>query len=286
MPLKLNYQGWEVVSLRHDLLQLIFLPQLGGRLINVLYDGHPWFYQDEQMKGRIFQRKDQPRSIEGIITIGGDKVWIAPQASWLNGVPSFDLNLGPYQIIDVGKKHVSMLSVICEETGLQVRRYFELDHVGLKLTDEVMNQSNRIIECGIWNVSQIQRPCHVQLQANSGSIRSYHHQDKSLPVVKDPQILDGFLSINCDHDQLFKYGGFPLIGECLVTKAIGNRHMWWKRQWPIDQDKDYAHQSAWEIFNSQTKPYVEVEVHGPKVKLAPGDKADLSQQWSFGYTEN
>jgi hypothetical protein len=66
------FDGWQAQEVTNDWLRLTFVPQLGGRLMQVAFNGHPFLFVNPQFKGKYIS----PAEAAGRwINYGGDKIW-------------------------------------------------------------------------------------------------------------------------------------------------------------------------------------------------------------------
>lgn len=280
-----SLQGWRLKS---GPLSLVITPTLGGRILSVRFEGKELLYIPKDVAGMVID----PASIEdiaakkkelGFRVLGGDKTWVSPQSSWTEGIPPLELDAGPYALSWMEQTAV-MTSPVCRETGLQIVRKVKLDGAGIvHLEEEFHNTTDQPILKGIWNVTQIPRPCEFFIPARKGSIRSYHHEDKTLPDVKTiVKEEHGWAEIFCHHPVLFKYGGMPTEGKVLIKMPLGGpKEVVWLKNFAFDAQASYAHQSAVEVFNAQSADYAEIELHAPLVEIKPGASVAFAQQWHF-----
>ena len=50
----ITYQGWPAEQLSNQWLTLTIVPQLGGRVMQVTFAGHPYLFVNPQLKGKHF----------------------------------------------------------------------------------------------------------------------------------------------------------------------------------------------------------------------------------------
>ena len=71
-----EFEGWKAQEISSEWLRLIIVPQLGGRLMQVRFDGHEFLFVNPEYKGRYFP----PTSANGKwFNYGGDKIWPMPE---------------------------------------------------------------------------------------------------------------------------------------------------------------------------------------------------------------
>lgn len=278
--------NWKYYQLNSQDLKLSLVPAIGGRILSLSFQGQELLYRQENLVDEVYDFNGKNLLEEkkrlGFRLWGGDKTWVAPQAAWELGIPPLELDAGQYTIhpVEYGYR---MESPHCRETGLKIIRQVLLIGSQVHLTESILNISDKRVSCGVWNVTQIKRPCYFHIPAHQDAIRSYHHEDPTLPPVEDLLWKDDQYKIECSNNQLFKYGGFPQQGSIttLIPRIDGSM-ISWRRAFEMDITADYAHRSAIEIFNSPDQPYAEAEVHAPSVDLKPGAMTSLSQCWTFG----
>jgi hypothetical protein len=70
------FQGWDAEEISNDWLQLSIVKQLGGRLMQVNFAGHPYLFVNPGYKGKYIS----PAQANGKwINYGGDKLWPLPE---------------------------------------------------------------------------------------------------------------------------------------------------------------------------------------------------------------
>ncbi|MBF0619287.1 MAG: hypothetical protein HQL19_03875 [Candidatus Omnitrophica bacterium] len=280
-----NIYGWPGYTLKSADIELGLVPDLGGRILSLKFCG-------EEL---LFIHPDEPRVLPDLRSMnknqafkrdfgfhlwGGDKVWIAPEYAWRDGIPPLDLDAGRYAFKTLEDACV-MTSPICRETGLQIVRYVRLEQNGdIQLVDEVHNLSDKPVLRGLWNVTQIKKPFDVYWDADIVNIRSYHLEDPTLPDLKIvPQELSGWAHIPCRKDGYFKFGGNLRQGRIMAVREIKDDIIAFARTFEIDPGAAYAHRSMAEVFNHKILPYGEVEVHAPLTEIPPGECTRFVQSW-------
>jgi hypothetical protein len=281
-----NIYGWTGFELTSGDLTVGLTPSIGGRIMSLTYLGHELLYVDSNHAGETFNHLlwndlAQTKKELGFRVWGGDKTWIAPQSSWLLGSPPLDLDAAPYSLSEEGDE-VVMTSPICRETGLQVIRRIKLDKDKLHLTEELHNRSTKAVQKGIWNVTQVKRPCWFEIPTQPGAFRSYHHEDQTLPpFIDDLTPKEGKLKVDCSLGNLFKIGGMPSKGVLKIYLSIGDSAICWEKKFSYEPTAKYAHKSAVEVFNSSSYAYAEIEIHAPFKVLQPNEFAMLEQTWKI-----
>jgi hypothetical protein len=73
-----EFDGWQAKEVANDWVRLTFVPQLGGRLMQVAFDGHSYLFVNPVYKGKYIS----PDEAGGRwINYGGDKIWPLPEGN-------------------------------------------------------------------------------------------------------------------------------------------------------------------------------------------------------------
>lgn len=73
-----EYLGWKAQKVANRWVTLTFVPQLGGRLMQVEFNGHPYLFANPKYRGKYIS----PTEAKGDwINYGGDKIWPMPEGS-------------------------------------------------------------------------------------------------------------------------------------------------------------------------------------------------------------
>ena len=216
---------------------------------------------------------------------GGDKTWVAPQAKWTQAIPPLLLDAGKYGFEINGQK-ITLLSPLDPETGLQICREVTLyTNNQLELKQSFYNHSDKIVECAIWDVSQILRNTYVYVPVPPQAVIPYAEEGDSAALLEKvcSTVASGGTCIRCDEALHFKYGANPKKGHVITLKPCHskNNFLIMERFFELDPKAKYAHESAIEVYNSPSMNYAEVEVHGPLQSIAPGERIEHSQKWCF-----
>src|SRR6266403_1588449 len=58
---EINYMGWQAQQVSNPWVKLIFVPQNGGRLMQVIFDGHPFLFVNPRYAGKHFPPSSRGR---------------------------------------------------------------------------------------------------------------------------------------------------------------------------------------------------------------------------------
>ncbi|MGA7776310.1 MAG: hypothetical protein WCA85_01130 [Paraburkholderia sp.] len=283
-----KYRNWAALRLKQRALELVVVPAVGGRLMNIVHEGVELAFVNDALAGRTAtedpQRWQSLCGDWGFPLWGGGKTWVAPESRWPLGAPHRDLDSGPYRVIrtwcEADSMGVEMLSRVCRQSGLQIRRSIEIevDSGVWRTRHELANQGIRPVEAGIWDVLMLRRPGVVTLPM-SGDPETW--RDGIIPFVEKGLLGDvrdsnrvsyraGGLAVRCDRAVEFKLGVGQSSGkvDALLERPEGVKR--YRRSSTVDISAQYAHGAPVEIFNAPDLPYFEVETHAPVAHLMPG----------------
>ena len=283
--------GWEAYELSAGQLKVAFIP-LGGRMISLQFCQEEFFFVQAEHVGESFdfggltkEQIEAEKSRLGFRLWGGDKSWVAPQSKWSQAIPPLVLDAGSYKVKIQGQK-ISLQSPLDPETGLQICREITLhSNHKLDLKQSFYNHSEKTVEFGIWDVSQILRSLYVYIPTKMQALIPYPEEGDSEALLGQvcSTVANGWSCIRCDEPLHFKYGALPKKGQIISFKPSRSKNSFliMERFFDVDPKAQYAHGAAIEVYNSPTMNYAEVEVHGPLQSIAPGESIQHSQTWCF-----
>ena len=291
-----TYKGWSAWSVRRDPLELILVPQVGGRIMGMKWRGRELYFTQPEREGQTLDVSalgdlHAAKKAMGFPLWGGDKTWLAPQTRWSDAVPFLDLDSGPYDcsIIESGPERVvaKMISPICRETGVQITRTLAVsaDTHDWRVTHELHNTTDHEVEWAVWDVSMVLKPATIYLPTHprsryDGGVKTFSEEGESLTVRNRVVGTLGHLAvIQCRDHHAFKFGVDAHEGWMLAVLDVGGLGpVGYLKHVPVDQNGTYGHGCVAETYNSDRYPYCEMEIHGPVVKLKPGTRITLTEQ--------
>jgi hypothetical protein len=97
------FEGWKAEELFNDWVRLTFVPQLGGRMMQVEFGGHRYLFVNPRYKGKYFPPVTSTK--REWINYGGDKLWPLPEGHGEGDWP------GPVSdLLDDGDYKLSLVS--------------------------------------------------------------------------------------------------------------------------------------------------------------------------------
>ncbi len=175
-----SHKGWESWHLRRGPLELVLVPQVGGRIMGMKWQGLDLAFTQPEREG-IVEHVGRDGAVRarkrelGFPLWGGDKTWLAPQSRWTDELPFLDLDSGPYDLAIDQATHervqVSMVSPVCRETGMRITRTVVLSSSDdeWRVIHRLTNASINEVGWGAWDVSMVARPGKVYLPVNPAS---------------------------------------------------------------------------------------------------------------------
>lgn len=152
-----EYQGWEAQRLSNRWVELILVPQNGGRLMQVSLAGHPYLFVNPKLAGKYF-----PPTAAKWFNYGGDKLWLLPEGNndeqhWAGG--SDILDDGPFRFrkLSEGKScQIELTGPADPQTGIQFSRTITLegDSPRILFRASMKNVSGHAVEWSMQSVSQ------------------------------------------------------------------------------------------------------------------------------------
>ena len=309
---QIGYQGWQAQQVSNSWVKLIFVPQNGGRLMQVIFDGHPFLFVNQRLAGKYL-----PPSKTEWFNYGGDKLWVLPEGTedehhWAGN--SDVLDDGPYdfKVVSQGQRcEISLTGPSDPQTGLQFMRMVSLgsDSPLITFHAAMKNTSGHPIEWSMQSVSQYDTadakdPAHhnknfwafTPTNSSSSYLNQYH--------VKFGPAENSAAQVRANG--LFAVHYMPLAAELWVDSKEG---------WLAVVDGDTGYAMVERFHYDETKPYpgkasvifwtngaqlhqhpdgnttfgasedgppaiyMEAELNSPMVRLNPGQSYHFDTEW-------
>jgi hypothetical protein len=160
---KVSFEGWPALELANGLLQVLVVPEIGGRIIQMRLGEEPFLYINPRLRGQVFP-PEQNGPDSGWKNYGGSKVWPAPQG-WSSdeewpGPPDPLLDGSPFDCRLVeespGSLAIHLTSPHDEYTGLTFSREIRIFRRSavVQISHTMRNTSRRPVRWSIWQVTQ------------------------------------------------------------------------------------------------------------------------------------
>jgi hypothetical protein len=307
-----NYRGWQAQQVSNAWIKLIFVPQNGGRLMQVIFDGHPYLFVNERYAGKYL-----PPSNSQWFNYGGDKLWVLPEGNdderhWAGNSDVLDDSPFEFQVRSQGQHCEVVLSGPADpQTGLQFARAVNLDadSTNIKFHTVVKNTSGHPIEWSVQSVSQYDtadakdRANHnknfwgfTKTGPSSGYLNQYHVRFGPAENTTARVRLNGLFAVHYT----------PLAAELWIDSKDGwlavvdgeTRYAMVER-FHYDETKPYPGKASvifWtngaelhqhpdgtttfgDSHDGPPEIYMEAELNSPMVRLEPGEEFNFDTTW-------
>ena len=305
------YHGWNSYELSNKYNSIQIIPDIGGRIIQLEFNGTKLFWENPNLFG-ISSPTTGLDEKGGWLNYGGEKLWPAPQG-WDNdkqwhGPPDPVLDGGTYKSEVIDNNIVYLKSKPDPVSGIQFEREISMipNTSGINISAIMTNTSNQDIHWGIWSNAQLDGShngklnekfkVYAPINPNSKFVKGY---GVLFGLVRNPQWIadkeSGLMTIH------YKYqvGKAVLDSDAgwlaSVNGETGNVFI---QKFDFEKDKEYPDHSsiavwtngvgsfyAWDKTNtmvddSKENPYmVESEIISPYSKLKTNEKYEYKYQW-------
>lgn len=73
-----TFEGWKAEELSNEWIRVVIVPQLGGRVMQVRFGEHNYFFVNPKYKGKYIPPAEAAKT-HSWINYGGDKLWPMPE---------------------------------------------------------------------------------------------------------------------------------------------------------------------------------------------------------------
>lgn len=306
-----DYKGWHAQKLSNRWVELMVLPQNGGRLVQVIFAGHPYLFVNPKYEGKYL-----PPSESQWYNYGGDKLWLLPEGNddeqhWVGNSDLLDDGAYAFRKLSEGEHcEVELTAPADPRTGIQLERTIRLDADSprIRFRATMKNASGHTVEWSMQSVSQydtaaqgsptqMNRDFHTFVPANPASsyLNRYHVRfgpaENSAASIRE----DGLFTLHYVH----------MAAELWLDSTAG-----WLAV--VDGSSNYGMVERFQFENSQSYPgkasiifwtngpevrlgadgeasmsaggdgvpfYLEAEINSPLCRLRPGETCNLETEW-------
>jgi hypothetical protein len=306
-----DYKGWSAEQLSNRWLKLIVVPQNGGRLMQVIFAGHPYLFVNPKYEGKYL-----PPDPSKWFNYGGDKLWLLPEGNdneqqWVGN--SDLLDDGPYVFRKVSEGQqceIELTGPADPQTGIQIRRtiHLDADSPRIRFHATMQNKSGHPIEWSMQSVSQYDTADHSAPSRGSRNFWTFTPANPSSSYLNRYHVRFGPAenpAVEVRDDGLFALHYSHLAAELWLDSTPGwlavvdgdSKYAMVER-FGYEKDETYPGKASiifWmngpELrLNSDGEPsltsggdgspyYLEAEINSPLVQLRPGETRDLDTEW-------
>jgi hypothetical protein len=308
------YQGWEAEEVKNQWVTLTFVPKLGGRLMQVEFEGHAYLFVNPKYRGKYVSPEEAKG---GWINYGGDKIWPMPEGDqdehhWVLASTALDDLPYAFKVLSEGSRcAVRLTGQVDRITGLQYERTISLagDSPEIDFHAVMKNASAKPILWSVQSVSQYDLSdrengsdynhelwAYAPVSADSGYPDGYHVR---AGLADDPSfsVADGMFRLHWMYFEnevwvdsrvgwltvFDKAAGFGMV-ERFSYDARGEYPgkatvIFYKNGPSVSFDKE-GRASLAVTTPALTPYYMEAEINSPIVPLAPGATYALDTMWN------
>ncbi len=307
-----DYKGWHAQQLSNAWVTLIVVPQNGGRLMQVLFGGHPYLFNNPEYEGKYL-----PPSQEKWFNYGGDKDWLLPEGDddeqhWRGNSDILDDGEFTFQAHSSGQRcQIELTSPADPHTGLQFVRTITLegDSPRIQFHLLVKNITGHSIEWSVQSVSQYDTADPNQRSQQNRDFWVFTPANPSSSYLNRYHVRTGpgeGLTASVREDGLFAlryaYLGRELWldsrdGWLAVVDATSRYAM--VERFRYDEAKPYPGKASVIFYTSglelrldddgmpslpsgekrKSPFYLEAELNSPLVRLRPGENFSFDTEW-------
>lgn len=307
------YEGWQAQQVANDWVQLTFVPQLGGRLMQVTFNGHPYLFVNPVYKGKYVS----PAEAAGRwINYGGDKIWPLPEGNddeqhWQGASTPLDDGAYAFSVLSQGAKcTVRLAGPPDPPTGLQYTREIGIgsDSPQISFHAITRNFTGHSITWSVQSVSQYNLSdakdatqynhefwAFTPLNPRSSYLLGYHARDG---LANDPaySVKDGLFRLNWKYLEsevwLDSIAGWVALidGATQYAMVEKTKHVlggdypdkatviFYKNGPTVELDaKGMPYLTSRSL--EKTPYYMEAELNSPMAVLGPGESYVFDTNW-------
>ncbi|HUY14808.1 MAG TPA: hypothetical protein VMX16_14440 [Terriglobia bacterium] len=311
-----KFDGWDAEQMSNQWVRLTLVPQLGGRLMQVTFAGHPYLFVNPEYEGKDIPPA-QGEPLGRWFNYGGDKIWPMPEGRkdeqhWA-GPLSGPLDDGVYKLRVVSQDsqcEVRLQGPPDPQTGLQYSRQISIgrDSPQIRFHAVMKNVAGYPIQWSVQSVTQYDLSdaqhsgqynrvfwAFTPVNPHSVYLNQFHVRDG---LAGDPSfsIKNGLFTLHWLYLQsevwIDSPGGW-------VAAVDGSTHYAMVERFHYDAGGDYPGKATVIFYkngpvpgfdkegmptvpatNSQDTPYyMEAEINSPVVALNPGASYSFDTEW-------
>ena len=307
------FEGWQAQQMSNDWVELMFVPQLGGRLMQVSFNGHAYLFNNLVYKGKYIS----PEEANGRwINYGGDKIWPLPEGNddeqhWQGASTPLDDGAYAFSVLSQGPHCTVRLEGPPDPpTGLQYSREISIgsDSPQISFHAITKNFTGHSITWSVQSVSQYnladakdaKKYNHdfwviTPLNPNSSYLLGYHARDG---LANDPAygVKDGQFRLNWKYLEsevwLDTTAGWVAVIDGATQYAMVEKSKYLA-------GADYPSKASLIVYKNgpmlemnekgmpylpatdldRTPYYTEVELNSPLAVLGPGESYAFDTTW-------
>jgi hypothetical protein len=311
-----DYKGWHAQQLSNRWVQLTVVPQNGGRLMQVIFSGHPYLFVNPKFAGQYLP----PNSTQWF-NYGGDKLWLLPEGTndeqhWVGN--SDILDDGPFTFRKLSEGEICEIELTGPsdpQTGIQFTRTIRLDADSprIRFHASMKNVTGHPLEWSMQSVSQYDTstpsaPGHETTAQVNHDFWTFTPANQSSSYLNRYHVRFGPAenpAVSVRNDNLFTVHYVHMAAELWLDSTEGwlavvdgKSQYAMVERFQYDESKRYPGKAS-VIFwtngpemrlNSDGNPsmssdpdaspyYLEAELNSPMCHLRPGESCSFETEW-------
>jgi len=306
-----NYKGWTAQQLSNRWLKLEVVPQNGGRLMQVIFAGHPFLFVNPEYEGKYL-----PPDPSRWFNYGGDKLWLLPEGNddeqhWVGNSDLIDDGPYAFRKVSEGREcEIELTGPADPQTGIQIRRtiHLDADSPRIRFHATMRNTTGHLIEWSMQSVSQYDTADPTNPSRINHNFWTFTPANPSSSYLNRYHVRFGPAenpAVSIRNDGLFALHYVHMAAELWLDSTPG-----WLAV--VDGESRYAMVERFRYEKSETYPgrasvifwtngpearltsegelsltsggdgtprYLEAEINSPLVQLRPGESRDLDTEW-------
>jgi hypothetical protein len=307
------FEGWQAQQMANDWVQLTFVPQLGGRLMQVTFNGHAYLFVNPVYKGKYIS----PAEAAGRwINYGGDKIWPLPEGDddeqhWQGSSTPLDDGAYAFSVLAEGARCTVRLEGPPDPpTGLQYSREISISKDSPEISFHAItrNYTGHSITWSVQSVSQYNLSdagdpkqynhkfnAYTPLNSSSSYLLGYHVRDG---LANDPSfsVKNGLFQLNWKYLEsevwLDAVAGWVALVDGATQYAMVEKTKYiaggdypskatviFYKNGPTVRLNDKGMPYLTSSSLAETPYYLEAELNSPMAVLGPGETYTFDSNW-------
>jgi hypothetical protein len=306
-----NYKGWSTQELSNRWVKLEVVPQNGGRLMQVIFAGHPFLFVNPEYAGKYL-----PPDPSRWFNYGGDKLWLLPEGNddeqhWVGNSDLIDDGPYTFRKVSEGREcEIELTGPTDPQTGIQIRRtiHIDADSPRIHFHATMQNKTGHVIEWSMQSVSQYDTADPTNPSRRNGNFWTFTPANPVSSYLNRYHVRFGPAenpAVAVRDDGLFALHYVHMAAELWLDSTPG-----WLAV--VDGESHYAMVERFKYEKNETYPgkasvifwtngpetrltsegelsltsggdgspiYLEAEINSPIVQLQPGETRDLDTDW-------